>query len=87
MGRLRGGLSSKLRALVADGRTALIIGLRLGRHGDVPTGLKLLCRVVPASGQPALIIDRAYDDDQIRQPVRELGYRPVVPPPNGRNPS
>ncbi len=32
-------------------------------------------------------MDRAYHGDQTRQLARELGYRPVVPPPSSRNPS
>ncbi len=41
----------------------------------------------PVSGEPALVMDRAYHGDHTRQLARELGYRPVVPPPSYRNPS
>ena len=76
-----------MHALVADARTALIIGLTPGQRGDAPAGRELLRRLVPVSGQPALIMDRAYHGDQTRQLARALGYRPVVPPPSYRNPS
>ncbi len=56
IGRSRGGLSTKLHALVADERTALIM-------------------------------DRADHGNETRQLARDLGYRPVVPPPSYRNPT
>ena len=76
-----------MHALVADERTALIIGLSPGQAGDAPVGRDLLRQLGPVSGDPALIMDRAYHGDQTRQLARELGYRPVVPPPSYRNPS
>ena len=32
-------------------------------------------------------MDRAYHGNQTRQLARDLGYRPVVPPPSYRNPT
>ncbi len=86
IGRSRGGLSSKLHALVADERTPLISGLSPGQTGDAPAGRDLLCRLGPVRGGPALIMDRAYHGDQTRQLARDLGSDPVVPPPSYRNP-
>ena len=87
IGRSRGGLSGKLHALVANDRTALSVELTAGRAGDAPAGRDLLRRFGPVSGDPALVMDRAYHGDQTRQPARELGYRSVVPPLSYRNPS
>ena len=36
------------------------------------------------SGSPALVMDRAYEDDSTRQLALELGYVPVVPPKKSR---
>lgn len=77
----------KLHALVADERTALIIALTPGQASDAPAGRDLLRRPDPILGEPALILNRAYHGDQTRQLVCDLGCRPVVPPPNHRNPS
>ncbi len=38
----------------------------------------------PPSGTPALVMDRAYEDDQTRQLALELGFLPVVPPKSTR---
>ena len=36
------------------------------------------------SGSPALVMDRAYEDDRTRQLVLDLGFVPVVPPKSSR---
>ena len=36
------------------------------------------------SGNPALVMDRAYEDDQTRQLALDLGFLPVVPPKSTR---
>ena len=36
------------------------------------------------SGNPALVMDRAYEDDQTRQLALDLGFVPVVPPKSNR---
>ncbi len=41
-------------------------------------------RLGPVSGHPALVMDRAYEDDATRRLAAELGYQPVVPPKSNR---
>ena len=36
------------------------------------------------AGSPALLMDRAHEDDATRQLVRARGFRPVVPPKRNR---
>ena len=36
------------------------------------------------SDKPALVMDRAYDDDDTNQLVLDLGFVPVVPPKSNR---
>ena len=36
------------------------------------------------SGNPALVMDRAYEDDRTRQLALDLGFVPVVPPKSNR---
>ncbi len=79
-GRSHGGLTTKLHALVANDRIPLIISLSPGQRHDAPCGRELLRRLGPASNQPYLVMDRAYEDDATRRLALELGYQPVVPP-------
>ncbi len=75
------------QSLVADERTPVIIGRSPGQTGDAPAGRELLRRLGPVSGGPALIMDRADHGNETRQLARDLGYRPVVPPPSYGNPA
>ena len=59
-------------------------GQAIGRSRGGPSS-KLHALVADAC--TALIMDRADHGDQTRQLARELGDRPVVPPPSYRNPS
>ena len=36
------------------------------------------------AGDPALVMDRAYEDNETRQLALELGFSPVVPPKSNR---
>ena len=36
------------------------------------------------SGNPALVMDRAYEDDATRQLALDLGFAPIVPPKSNR---
>ena len=84
IGRSRGGLTTKLHALVASDRIPLIIGLSPGQRHDAPWGRELLCSLGPASSRPYLLMDRAYEDDATRRVALDLGYQPVVPPKSNR---
>ena len=61
------GLKPRLQALVARDRILLIIGLSPGQRHDAPSGLELLRRIGPASRQPFLVMDPAYEDDATRR--------------------
>ena len=68
MGRSRGGLTTKIHALVdAEGRPVRL-ELTAGQAGDAPMAEKLLCDLQPGS---TLHADRAYDTDAIRNFARE----------------
>jgi transposase len=70
--------------VAADARTAVTFSLSPGQHGDGPCG-RALMRTLPFPDAPtALIMDRAYEGDETRQLVFDLGYFPVVPPKSGR---
>jgi len=68
MGRSRGGLTTKIHALVdADGRPVRL-ELTAGQAADAPMAQKLLCDLQPGS---TLLADRAYDTNAIRDFAKE----------------
>lgn len=76
MGRSRGGLTTKIHALVdAEGRPIHLL-LTAGQAGDAPAGRKLLAHL-PQGG--ILLADKAYDTDAIRAETAERGTFANVP--------
>ena len=77
MGRSRGGLTTKIHALVdADGRP-IRLELTPGQAGDVPMAATLLDKLSPGA---TLIADRAYDTNAIRNLATERGAWANIPP-------
>jgi transposase len=68
MGHSRGGLTTKIHALVdAEGRPVRL-ELTAGQAGDAPMAEKLLSDLKPGS---TLLADRTYDTDAIRSFAKE----------------
>lgn len=77
MGRSRGGLTTKIHALVdADGRPVRL-ELTPGQAGDAPVAATLLENLAPGA---TLIADRAYDTNAIRALAAERGAWANIPP-------
>ena len=77
MGRSRGGLTTKIHALVdAEGRPIRFV-LTPGQAGDAPAGLDLIDDLAPGA---ILIADRAYDTNAIRDHAAACGAWANVPP-------
>jgi transposase len=77
MGRSRGGLTTKIHALVdAEGRPVRL-ELTAGQAGDAPAAETLLEEL---SSGTTLIADRAYDTDAIRGFAAERGAWANIPP-------
>lgn len=68
--------------VAADARTAVNFALSPGQAGDAPAGRALL-RDTSVSARHVLM-DRAYEGDETRQLVLDLGMTPVVPPKRNR---
>lgn len=65
----------------ADARTAVTFSLSPGQAGDAPEGRKLLKKLENNGWDGVhVIMDRAYEGDETRQLVFDLGMQPVVPP-------
>ena len=77
MGRSRGGLTTKIHALVdAEGRPVRLT-LTAGQAGDAPAAERLLPLVARGA---TLIADRAYDTNAIRATLAERGAWANIPP-------
>lgn len=77
MGQSRGGLTTKIHALVdAEGRPVQI-ELTAGQAGDAPTATKLLETVAAGA---TVLADKAYDTDGIRAFVASRGGWANIPP-------
>lgn len=57
-----------------------MLKLSPGQAGDAPHGRELLQAGGPVPASCYLIMDSAYEGNEILQLARELGYTPVVPP-------
>ncbi|MFT4795029.1 MAG: transposase [Paracoccaceae bacterium] len=81
MGRSRGGLTTKIHALVdAEGRPIRLI-LTPDQAGDAPAAAELLTDLAPGA---TLLADRAYDTNAIRNLAAERGAWANIPPKTTR---
>lgn len=77
MGHSRGGLTTKIHALVdAEGRP-IRLKLTPGQAGDAPVGTEFVADLVPGS---TLIADRAYDTNPIREGAAARRVWANIPP-------
>jgi len=70
--------------VAADARTAITFALSPGEAHDGVEGRKLLKTLPPQSQTLHVIMDRAYEGNETRQLVLDLGFIPVVPPKSNR---
>lgn len=80
IGKSRGGWNTKIHLVAANERMALTFALSPGQAHDAPEGRKLLSGWQGRPEQVPLVMDRAYEGDETRQLVLQLGFEPVVPP-------
>jgi len=70
--------------VAADSRTALSFSLSCGQAHDAKEGCFLLQDMGRPNTPLHLLMDRAYEGDEMRQQALDLGYDPVVPPKTNR---
>ena len=70
--------------VAADARTAIVFALSRGGDHDAPHGRALLEELGSMPEGLPLLMDRAYEGDQTRQLVLDLGMIPVDPPKSNR---
>ncbi len=68
--------------VAADARTAVNFSLSPGNAADAPEGRKLLRETTLSAKY--MIMDRAYEGNETRQLVLDLGLTPVVAPKSNR---
>ena len=66
--------------VAADARTAIIFALSPGNVHDAPEGRELLWQLPRMPEGLPMLMARAYEGDETRQLVFDLGKIPVVPP-------
>lgn len=81
MGRSRGGLTSKIHAVVDTNGLPVRLALTAGEAHDNRLALKLLSRLKSGA---MLLADRGYDADWIRNLVRQRGTWANIPPKRNR---
>ena len=84
MGRSRGGLTSKIHAVVDTNGLPVRLALTAGEAHDNRLAARLLCRLKSGS---MLLADRGYDADWIRALASERGAWANIPPRCNRNES
>jgi transposase len=70
--------------VAADAQTAIVFALSAGHEHDAPHGRALLEDLGPMPEGLPLLMDRAYEGNETRQLVLDLGMLPVVPPKSSR---
>ena len=84
IGKSRGVWTTKIHLVAADARTAITLALSPGNAHDAPCGRQLLEDLGPMPEGLPMIMDKAYEGDETRQLVLDLGMIPVVPPKSNR---
>jgi transposase len=73
--------------VAADARTAITFSLSPGQSNYAPEGRHLLTTFEQPGSTVSMVMDRAYEGDETRPLVLELGFTPVLPPkPKRLNP-
>lgn len=85
IGKSRGGWTTKAHRVAAGYNRAVAFSLSPGQGGDAPEGCRLLNPLKNCGWDGArVIMDKAYEGDETRQRVFDLGMEPVVPPKRDR---
>ena len=70
--------------VTATDRSVVSFSLSGGEAHDSPEGIALLDRITRIPEQKYILMDRAYEGENMRRKALEKGYSPVVPPKSNR---
>src|SRR5215470_16830187 len=76
IGKSGGGWNTKIHMVAADARTTVVFALSPGHDHDAPHGRALLEELGPMPEGLPLLMDRAYEGNETRQLVLDLGMIP-----------
>jgi transposase len=83
MGRSRGGLTTKIHALVDANGLPITLKLTAGQAHDGRSAADMLTEI---GGDQVLLADRAYDSDALRKSLADRGaWANIKPMPNRKN--
>lgn len=80
MGRTKGGLNTKIHAVVDEAGRPIRLFLSAGQEADISQA-ETLVEEIPAA---MLVADKAYDSDAFRECLLERGIQPCIPPRSNR---
>ena len=84
IGKSRGGWNTNIQIVAADARTAIVFALSPGHDHDAPHGRALLEELGAMPKGLPILMDHAYEGNETRQLVLDLGIISVVPPTSNR---
>jgi transposase len=84
IGTSRGGLNTKLHAIVANNGEPLAMSLTGGNNHDNPQAQGLIEAMDSEAGVETLIADRAYDANATRDAIEAAGCKACIPPKANR---
>lgn len=70
--------------VIASDRATVGFSLSGGQAHDAPEGIALLKKIRREKEQKCLLMDRAYEGENVRTAALEQGFEPVVPPKSSR---
>jgi transposase len=80
MGRTKGGLNTKVHAIVDEAARPIRLFLSAGNEADI-SHARTICEEIPAA---MLVADKGYDSDAFRQWLLARGIKPCIPPRSNR---
>ncbi len=80
MGRTKGGMNTKIHAVVDEVGMPARLFLSAGNDADI-SHAETLVELIPAG---ILVADKGYDSDPFRQWLSERGIKPCIPPRSNR---
>ena len=84
MGRTKGGMNTKIHAVVDEAAHPIRLFLSAGHEADVSQA-QTMAEKIPGA---MLVADKGYDSDAFRQWLLDRGIKPCIPPrSNRKNPS
>lgn len=81
IGRTKGGLNSKLHAVVNGDGKPIVMALTAGQVSD-HIGAKIMYPALPKAN--IMIADKGYDSDEWRSALQAKGIKSCIPPRSGR---